>query len=318
LIVSSTAKPLENVTVLDSAQSVSPYAMLCETSHKQRRMLSMLARPMAYAVAFVAALALTPAVIAAQQAPAHAPAAAPASAQPAPAPGATQPAPVESHAAPAQSAPAPATPAADPHAPAAPATPAAGEGHAAPAAAEAHGAPQGAHGEAAGHGGEEHHGETPLAFASRIANFLILAGALYYFLRTPFANHLLSRGQQIRADLVTAKETSAAAAAQLAEIDKKLQALPGEIETLKARGKQEIAAEEARIKTAAENERHRLIEQTRRDVDLQVRLAKRELTEHAAGLAVSLATQQINQTITPDDQTRLVDRYVTQMRKAHD
>jgi F0F1-type ATP synthase membrane subunit b/b' len=307
--------------------------MLCETSHKQRRMLSMLARPMAYAVAFVAALALTPAVIAAQQAPAHAPAAAPASAQPAPAPAATQPAPVESQAAPAQSAPAPAKPAADPHAPAATpapaagdhaqpapghAAPAAGDGHAAPAAADAHGAPQGAHGEAAGHGGEEHHGETPLAFASRIANFLILAGALYYFLRTPFANHLLNRGQQIRADLVTAKETSAAAAAQLAEIDKKLQALPGEIETLKARGKQEIAAEEARIKTAAENERHRLIEQTRREIDLQVRLAKRELTEHAAGLAVSLATQQINQTITPDDQTRLVDRYVTQMRKAHD
>jgi F0F1-type ATP synthase membrane subunit b/b' len=234
----------------------------------------------ACAAAFVAAITLTPAALHAQQAPAPA-------------------APVESHAAPAQ-------PAAKP-----------GDAHA-PAAADAHAAPQGAHGEAAGHGSEEHHGETPLAFASRIANFLILAGGLYYFLRKPFTSHLANRGQQIRSDLVTAKETSAAAAAQLAEIDKKLQALPGEIETLKARGKQEIAAEEARIKTTAENERHRLIEQTRREVDLQVRLAKRELTEHAADLAVSLATQQITQTITPDDQTRLVDRYVTQMRKAHD
>ena len=201
-----------------------------------------------------------------------------------------------------------------PRRPAAPA----GDGHAAPAAADAHGAPQGAHGEAAGHGGEEHHGETPLAFAARIGNFLLLAGGLYYFLRKPFVDHLANRGQQIRGDLVTAKETSALAAAQLAEIDKKLQALPGEIETLKARGKQEIAAEETRIRQAAENERHRLIEQTRREVDLQVRLAKRALTEHAATLAVSLATEKITQTITTDDQTRLVDRYVTQMRKAHD
>ena len=144
------------------------------------------------------------------------------------------------------------------------------------------------------------------------------SAAWYYFLRKPLANHLASRNQQVRADLVSAKETSATAAAQLAEIDKKLKALPGEIETLKARGKQEIAAEEARIKQTAEAERHRLIEQTRREVDLQVRLAKRALTEHAADLAVSLATQQIKQTITPDDQTRLVDRYVTQMRKAHD
>jgi ATP synthase F0 subunit b len=277
--------------------------MLCETSHKQRRRALL---TLAYAIAFVAAIALTPAALRAQQAPA--PAAADHAAQPAPAaaaPAAGQPAPVESHAAPAQPA------AADPHA-----QPAAKPGDAhAPAAGDAHGAPQGAHGQAAGHGGGEHHGETPLAFASRIANFLILAGALYYFLNKPFTSYLASRGQQIRSDLVTAKETSAAAAAQLAEIDQKLKALPGEIETLKARGKQEIVAEEARIKTAAENERHRLIEQTRREVDLQVRLAKRELTEHAADLAVSLATQQITQTITPDDQTRLVDRYVTQMRK---
>ena len=276
--MSSTAKPLENVTVLDSAQSALPRATSCETSHKQR--------PMVLALAFIAALALTPAALSAQQAPAHAPE-----------PAASQPAPVESHAAPAQ--------------------PAAGEAHT-PAAADAHAAPQGGHGEAAGHGGEEHHGESPLAFASRIANFLILAGGLWYLLRTPLSNHLVNRGTQIRADLVSARETSAAAAAQLAEIDKKLQALPGEIETLKARGKQEIAAEETRIRQTAEAERHRLIEQTRREVDLQVRLAKRELTEHAADLAVSLATQKIKQTMTPDDQTRLVDRYVTQMRKAND
>jgi F-type H+-transporting ATPase subunit b len=241
------------------------------------------------AMVFVAAVALAPAALFAQQPP----------------PAAT-PAPVESPAAPAQ-------PAADPHAAPKPA-----DSHAAPAAGDAHGAPQDAHGEAGGHGGEEHHGESPLAFASRIANFLILAGGLWYLLRKPFANHLANRSQQVRADLVSAKETSATAAAQLAEIDKKLQALPGEIETLKARGKQEIAAEEARIKQTAEAERHRLIEQTRREVDLQVRLAKRELTEHAADLAVSFATQQIKQTITPDDQVRLVDRYVTDMRKAHD
>jgi len=258
------------------------------------------------AAAFAALLAFAPAAALATQAPAHAPE--PAASQPAPAadhaPAAAQPAPVESPAAPAQPA------AGDAHAP----KPA--EGHA--PAADVHGAPQGAHGEAAGHGGQEHHGESTLAFLSRVANFVILVGGLGYLLRKPFAAHILNRGQQIRADLVSARETSAAAAAQLAEIDKKLQALPGEIETLKARGKQEIAAEEGRIRQAAEAERHRLIEQTRREVDLQVRLAKRELTEHAADLAVSLATQKIKQAITPDDQARLVDRYVTEMRKAHD
>ena len=76
----------------------------------------------------------------------------------------------------------------------------------------------------------------------------------------------------------------AAAAAQLAEIERKLQALPGEIDALRTRGAEEIAAEEQRIAGQAAAERDRLLEQTRREIDLQLRLAKRELVEHAADL----------------------------------
>lgn len=180
----------------------------------------------------------------------------------------------------------------------------------------AHGA-QAEHAPSAEHR-EEHHEESPLAFAARIGNFLILAGGLYYFLRKPLGQHLIDRRQQITSDLVTAKETSATAATQIADIDRKLQALPGELAALKARGAEEIANEEARIRQSADAERQRLIEQTRREIDLQVRLAKRELTEQAAALAVELASTQIKQTITPDDQQRLIDRYVAQVRQAHD
>jgi F-type H+-transporting ATPase subunit b len=179
----------------------------------------------------------------------------------------------------------------------------------------AHGQPP-AHGEEGAH--DEAHAESPLAFASRIANFLILAGLLYHFLRKPISTYLADRDRQIRHGLVTAKDTTATAAAQLAEIDRKLQALPAEIAALKGRGAEEIAAEEARIRRAAEAERQRLIEQTRREIALQVRLAKRELTEHGASLAVELARSRITQTITPEDQARLIDRYVGQVRKAHD
>ena len=91
-------------------------------------------------------------------------------------------------------------------------------------------------------------------------------------------------------------------------------ALPGELETLKARGQEEIAAEEARIEQAAAAERERLIEQTRREIDLQLRLAQRELVEHASNLAVGLASERIKKNITPDDQTRLVDRYLQQVK----
>jgi F0F1-type ATP synthase membrane subunit b/b' len=107
---------------------------------------------------------------------------------------------------------------------------------------------------------------------------------------------------------------SAAAQAQLAELDRKLQALPAEIAALRHRGGEEIAAEEARIAKLAAAERERLLEQTRREIDLQVRLAKRALVEHTADLAVQLAGGRIQQQMTPGDQDRMVERYLTDVR----
>ena len=73
-------------------------------------------------------------------------------------------------------------------------------------------------------------------------------------------------------------------------IEQKLQALPGELDALRTRGAEEIKAEEQRIAAAAAADRDRLLEQTRREIDLQVRLAKKEILEHAADLSVQLAT----------------------------
>jgi F0F1-type ATP synthase membrane subunit b/b' len=147
-------------------------------------------------------------------------------------------------------------------------------------------------------------------------NFVILAGGLWYFFREPVSGYLRDRHQAIRRDLVEAAQMKATAAAHLAEIDRKLKALPGEIEALKRRGAEEIAAEEQRIAQAATVERERLLEQTRREIELQVRLAKRELVEHAATLAVQIAGERITETITPADQDRLVDRYLDGMKEA--
>jgi len=99
----------------------------------------------------------------------------------------------------------------------------------------------------------------------------------------------------------------------LAEIDARLKQLPAEIEHLEARGAEDLAAERARIEAAAEAERRRLLEHTRREIDMRVQVARRELVEHAATLAVQVASSRIEQTITADDQARLVDRYAAQL-----
>lgn len=163
---------------------------------------------------------------------------------------------------------------------------------------------------------EAEHEQTLLQTAAKIANFAILVGLLVYFLKTPVSVYLVSRATAIRRDLVTAAEMRASAAAQLAEIERKLQSLPAELAALKTQGAQDVAAEQARIAQAAAVERERLIQQTRREIEMRLRVARRELTEHAAQLAVRIAEERIKRTITPDDQMRLVDRYTAQLKEA--
>jgi F-type H+-transporting ATPase subunit b len=216
------------------------------------------------------------------------------------------------HAAPAAIAPAP-----DPAAPAGqapadadpPAHSAPPQEHAALPAA-GHAAP-GDHAATDGHGAE--HGESPWVTASRLANFALLAGGLWYLLRKPARSYLEARGEEIRGGLVSAAEMRDTAAKQLSLIQVKMAALPGELEALKARGSAETAAEQARIEQQAEAERQRLIEHARRDMDLQVQAARRDLTRHAAALAVEVAERRIAATITDEDQRRLVVQYVDQM-----
>jgi F0F1-type ATP synthase membrane subunit b/b' len=105
------------------------------------------------------------------------------------------------------------------------------------------------------------------------------------------------------------------AAAQLAEVERRMQALPGEIEALKKRGIEEIAAEEERIASAAAADRTRLLTQTRREIDVRLHAAQRELSDHAASLALRLAEERLAKDMSSADHARLVDRYVQQVRE---
>jgi F-type H+-transporting ATPase subunit b len=189
--------------------------------------------------------------------------------------------------------------------------PAATAGHAAAQPPAEHKQPAGEHA-AAEHVGEEHSVWAGLLWPT--VNFLILVGGLWYFLKEPLVTYLRDRHSTIRKELVEAANVKAAAAAQLAEIDAKLRALPGEIEALRTRGSEEIVAEERRIGAMAAAERERLLEQTRREIDFQLRLAKRELVEFTADLAVQLAADRVQREISPDDHDRLVRRYLDKVK----
>lgn len=149
---------------------------------------------------------------------------------------------------------------------------------------------------------------------AKIINFTILAAVVWYFGRSPIASYLRGRADGIKKDLVDAKALRATAEQQLASVTDRLAKLPGELAALKTHGEQELAAEKVRLADASAAERQRLLEQTRREIDLQSRLARRALVEHGVELSMTLAKARIEKTISADDQARLIDRYASGVR----
>ncbi|MAG70247.1 MAG: hypothetical protein CL471_08165 [Acidobacteria bacterium] len=172
---------------------------------------------------------------------------------------------------------------------------------------------EGAAAEVDEHAEEEEHASIWETVA-RLTNFAVLVGSMFYLLRGPVTVYLRNRGDQVRQDLAQARVTSAEAARQLEAIEEQLRALPDELAALRVRGKDEMIAEESRLKESTEAARRRLVEQSQRELDLQLRIAKRDLTQHAAALATQVAAQQIKANLSEADQLRLVDRYVDQVQ----
>ena len=166
------------------------------------------------------------------------------------------------------------------------------------------------------HAAEGEHGSSIVGMIAKLFNFAILAGTLVYFLKSPIANYLGDRVTQIHSDLARAADMRTSAAAQAAAIEQKMAALPGELETLRKAGAEEVAAEEARIRTVAEAERARLLEQARREIGSRLKLAERDLVARTADLAVAVAARRVKATITAADQARLVDQYLRRLAAA--
>jgi len=163
------------------------------------------------------------------------------------------------------------------------------------------------------HAGAPHEGEPFWKTGARIFNFAILAGVLIYFLRSPFRAFLEARSTQIRSELVNAARMRQEAADRIAGVERRMRALPSELEALNEKGKSDVAAERARIREVAEAERRRLLEQARREIDMRLRVAERDLTTRAVDRLVTIAADRIRRTINEQDQARLIERYLSQV-----
>lgn len=169
--------------------------------------------------------------------------------------------------------------------------------------------------EDSGHASEASHeehgeGEGDNVTAWKALNFVLLAGALVYLLRKPARAFFRSRTEDIRKGIDEATAAREAAEARAAEMDRRLQGLEAEISQLRVKAREEMAAEEERLRAESAQALARIRERGGQEILSTTSHARNELRAEAARLALELAEQKVRERMTPEVASGLVSSFV--------
>ncbi|MGC2473722.1 MAG: ATP synthase F0 subunit B [Candidatus Sulfotelmatobacter sp.] len=131
-------------------------------------------------------------------------------------------------------------------------------------------------------------------WASMSLNFVVIAALIIWAGRKFLPGIFRDRTAAIQKAMQEAQKASEEARRKLAEIESRLQKLDVEIGMMRDAAEKEGFAEEARIKAAAEEDARKIIASAEQEISAAAKAARRQLTAHAADLAVGLAQKQIH------------------------
>jgi len=146
-----------------------------------------------------------------------------------------------------------------------------------------------------------------------VFNFAVIAGAIVFAVKSNLPALFRTRTESIQRGMEEARQSSQEAQRRLNDIEARLAKLDGEIAGMRSAAETEAAAEEQRIRSATEEEAHKIAEAAGQEIQAAARLARRDLTAYAADLAVSLAEKRIQVDAATD--RALVLGFVEQLRE---
>lgn len=165
---------------------------------------------------------------------------------------------------------------------------------------------------------EEHHESNPMAFIAKVVNFLILFGGLIYLLRKPIKQFLADRAVKIDTTISDAEESRHGAEADLGKTETRLAALSREIEELREKAVFEGEREKERIIREAREEGERMKESAGQEIEMISRAGIRGLKEYAVTLAAAEAMHRIQERLTPEKHTQLIDDSIEKLEDLYE
>jgi len=153
------------------------------------------------------------------------------------------------------------------------------------------------------------------AYGAMLLNFAILMILYYWLGKAPIAAALKNRRASVAKEIEEAKRMRDEAEARAVKYQEKLQNLEAEVremrESLKAAGE----ADRDRIVREAEEKAVRMEKDAKFLVEQESKQIRAELTRSAVEMALAAAEELLKKRITPADQERLAEDYLSQISK---
>jgi len=163
----------------------------------------------------------------------------------------------------------------------------------------------------AGEGGEE--AATGKDWMWRVIDFAFIAGLLVYLLAKPFRSAMRKRIEDIENSLVEAKAAREEALKRLADVQARLKDKDTEIQGMLKVAEDNGKKERAALIQEGERMSEDIIASAKESIDAELLKAKDALRREAALMAVELAEKMVRENIKKEDQSRIIEEYLSRV-----
>lgn len=149
----------------------------------------------------------------------------------------------------------------------------------------------------------------------QVINFLVLMGFLYLFLFKPIKRFLAQRSETIRKSLEDAETSRAEAQKKLSDYTELISQAQQKVEVMKDAAEREALDQSRQTIKEAKKEARRLIDLGKEEIERAVRDARQELKKEVVDLAAALAEKVIKRSLKEEDQHRLIENSIDQLKE---
>jgi F-type H+-transporting ATPase subunit b len=166
--------------------------------------------------------------------------------------------------------------------------------------------------------GEESHPSQTWDFLGKLINFLLLFGGLAYLLRKPMGKFLQDRSDSFEQSLREAKQSHEDAQERLNQVEARLGGLDEEIQTMQREAEDAGQSLNQQILEEARQASDRQKQFASQEIEMLTQNAIHEVKEYTAALAAELAQKSIQDRMTEEFHSSIIDKSIEKLEKYHE